>query len=406
MRILMLTPYLPYPDSSGGQIRTLNLLKHLCHKHKITLVSLIKDDSEKKNIEPLRKYCHKVITFKRSKTPWTLKNILRTGFSLDPFLIVRNTAGGVKEAVRAELSAHKYDLIHAETFYVMPSIPETHVPIVMVDQTIEYLVYKHYTENTAHKLLWPLLMIDVLKMRYSERFYWRKADQVIAVSEADKTEMQKLEPDLPVRIVPNGVNLELFKTKKIYDNKKPLILFVSNFKWLQNIEAAIVLIRDVFPQVVKSVPGVKLMIHGQFIPDSIKSQASKSIIISEVAESDIAGLARGFGPETNATVFASTILGPGGTRLKNLAAMASGLPIVSTKVGIEGLNVTHDSEVLIGKNNKDIARLIVKVIRDTSLAKRLGQAARKHVESHYDWRKISTHLDEIYHDTIHKNAKK
>lgn len=46
MKILMLTPYLPYPDSSGGQIRTLNLLKYLCKKHEITLVSLIKDPKE------------------------------------------------------------------------------------------------------------------------------------------------------------------------------------------------------------------------------------------------------------------------------------------------------------------------------------------------------------------------
>ena len=99
MKILMLTPYLPYPDSSGGQIRTQNLLKHLCKNHEITLVSLIKDAKENENIMHLLKYCKKVMTFQRSATPWTLKNILKTGFSFDPFLIVRNFAPGVKEAV-------------------------------------------------------------------------------------------------------------------------------------------------------------------------------------------------------------------------------------------------------------------------------------------------------------------
>src|SRR3989339_2219486 len=118
MKVLMLTPYLPYPDSSGGQIRTLNLLKHLHKRNEITLVSLIKDKSENKNISHLLKYCKKVLTFKRSKTPWTLRNILKTGFSFDPFLIVRNYAPGVKEAVAQELAREKYDLIHAETFYV------------------------------------------------------------------------------------------------------------------------------------------------------------------------------------------------------------------------------------------------------------------------------------------------
>lgn len=59
MKILMMTPYLPYPDSSGGQIRTLNLLKHLCKTNEITLVSLIKDKKENDNIKYLLKYCKK-----------------------------------------------------------------------------------------------------------------------------------------------------------------------------------------------------------------------------------------------------------------------------------------------------------------------------------------------------------
>ena len=90
MKILMLTPYLPYPDSSGGQIRTLNLLKHLHKNHQITLVSLIKNSSENKYKKHLLKYCHKILTFQRSKTAFTLKNILRTGFSTQPFLVIRN----------------------------------------------------------------------------------------------------------------------------------------------------------------------------------------------------------------------------------------------------------------------------------------------------------------------------
>ena len=57
MKILMLTPYLPFPPSSGGQVRSYNLLKHLSLKHEITLYSLIKDDTEKivAKVEPPQK---------------------------------------------------------------------------------------------------------------------------------------------------------------------------------------------------------------------------------------------------------------------------------------------------------------------------------------------------------------
>ncbi|EKD53157.1 MAG: glycosyl transferase group 1 [uncultured bacterium] len=397
----MLTPYLPYPDSSGGQIRTQNLLKHLCKNHEITLVSLIKDPKENENIKHLLKYCKKVLTFQRSSTPWTLKNILKTGFSFDPFLIVRNFAPGVKEAVTRELETGEYDLVHAETFYVMPSIPKTNLPIILVDQTIEYLVYQHYVNETAPWFIKPLLQIDVEKMKYSERFYWRRATQVVAVSEADKREMLKLEPDMHVEIIPNGVNLDLFKKKTNWDTKEKAVLQISNFKWLQNVEAAHLLIEEVFPLVRKQVKGVKLWIVGQHVPKEMLDINDKDIVVKSVPEDDSKSLVDAW---HDATVFASTIKGPGGTRLKNLAAMASQLPIVSTKVGVEGLKVEDKKHVLIGNTPQKMADLLVKVIKSPGIAEKLARATRLHVEKNFDWRIIAGRLDSLY-NKLGKNEK-
>jgi len=96
MKVLMLTPYLPYPPSSGGQVRSYNLIKNLAKDHQITLFSLIKNDNELKYVKELEKFCRKVEIFKRSENPWTLKNILRTGFSFYPFLVIRNLASKEK----------------------------------------------------------------------------------------------------------------------------------------------------------------------------------------------------------------------------------------------------------------------------------------------------------------------
>jgi glycosyltransferase involved in cell wall biosynthesis len=333
------------------------------------------------------------MTFQRSTTPWTLKNILKTGFSFDPFLIVRNFAPGVKEAVTKELETGEYDLVHAETFYVMPSIPKTDLPIILVDQTIEYLVYQHYVNETAPKFLRPLLQIDVEKMKFSERYYWRRATQVVAVSEADKREMLRLEPEIHVEIVPNGVNLDLFRKKTNWNTKDKAVLQISNFKWLQNVEAAHLLIEKVFPLVRQKVKGAKLWIVGQHIPKDILDIKDKDVLIKSVPEDDSKSLVEAW---HDATVFASTIKGPGGTRLKNLAAMASQLPIVSTKVGVEGLKVEDKKHVLIGNTPQKMADLIVKVIKSPSLAEKLAVATRKHVEENFDWRIIATSLDNLY----------
>lgn len=393
MKILMLTPYLPFPDSSGGQIRTQNLLKHLCKNHEITLISLIKENKENDNIKHLLKYCKKVLTFKRSTSPWTLKNILKTGFSLNPFLIVRNFAPGVREAVSRELKHGNYDLIHAETFYVMPSIPKTNLPIILVDQTIEYLVYQHYVNETAPWFLRPLLQIDVEKTKYKERYFWRKANMVIAVSETDKKEMLRLEPGIKVNVIQNGVNLDLFRKKTSWNTKEKVVMQLSNFRWLQNIEAAEMLIKKVFPLVKAKIKNAKLWIVGQHIPSSISDIASKGVIIKDFPQEDAESLVDCL---QNASVFAATIKGPGGSRLKNLAAMASQLPIVSTQIGVEGLDVVHKKHVLIGNTPAKIADYIVKLLNSPKLAERLAKTTRKHVENNFDWEIVASKLSSLY----------
>jgi len=73
MKILMLTPYLPYPPVGGGQTRSYNLIKYLGKKHEITLFSFIKYKSEEVYVNEMKKYCKKVVVFQRPEKPWTIK---------------------------------------------------------------------------------------------------------------------------------------------------------------------------------------------------------------------------------------------------------------------------------------------------------------------------------------------
>lgn len=392
----MLTPYLPYPDSSGGQIRSYNLIKGLSKKHKITLFSLIKDDSEKIFIPELEKYCVKVKVFKRSKSPWTLRNILLTGFGPYPFLVIRNLAPQEKKAVRKEISSGQYDLIHAETFYVMPHIPETKIPILLVEQTIEYLVYKHYKEGTKNPFLRLLLSIDVAKLKFWETDFWKKADRVVAVSESDKKEMRKLVPNLKVDLVPNGVNLSFFKEKDSWDLATPKILFIANFKWLQNVEAAELLLREVFPKVHSKNPKAKVWIVGQHIPENILAYKSNDILIDDLKEDDQEGIRNAY---YESSVFVSPLKGPGGTRLKHLAAMAAKLPLVTTSVGAEGLAATDGVNIIVRNSVEEIAEAAIKVLNDPILAKSVAENARKLVEEKFSWYKMGEYLEELYEKT-------
>src|SRR3990167_3248124 len=138
MKILMLTPYLPYPLLSGGQIRSYNLLKNLSRKHDITLFSFIRKNEEQAHIPELQKFCRKVVVFKR-RPAWDIRNLIISGLTAYPFLVSIYISHTLRTQVTKELQDNDYDLIHAETFYVMPNIPKTNIPTLLVEQTIEYL---------------------------------------------------------------------------------------------------------------------------------------------------------------------------------------------------------------------------------------------------------------------------
>ena len=390
----MLTPYLPFPLMSGGQTRSYNLIKNLSKKHEITLFSLIKDNAERKNIPKLLKFCKDVRVFNRPPKPWTLKNILRTGFGSYPFLVVRNLATKQSGAIEEELSSNKYDLIHAETFYVMPHIPITNTPpILLVEQTIEYLVYKHYVTETASKLLVPLLSIDVMKLKFWETYYWKRAKKVVAMSDSDRVQMEILSPGLSIDIVPNGIDIDYFAGKKREIPTPPRVLYVGNFTWLQNIEAVELLINKVWPEIKKQVPNAKLWIVGMRMTDYIRNLKSDDIDVSE-GMPDIRDAYR------KSTVLVTPIRGPGGTRLKILEAMASSLPVVTTTVGAEGLGGKNGKEALVEDNLEDLVASTVKILKNPKRAQELGLSGWNFVKKNYTWEISAQKLSRIYEEIV------
>jgi glycosyltransferase involved in cell wall biosynthesis len=400
MKILMLTPYLPYPPSSGGQVRSYNLIKNLAKEHQITLFSLIKYDEEKRYIKDLKKYCQEICVFKRPEKPWTLRNILRTVFGFYPFLVIRNLSSGEKIAVEKKLKETSYDLIHAETFYVMPHLPQTDIPIALTDQTIEYQVYQHFVNNFKFLPLKPFLYFDVLKLKFWETRFWKMADKVIAVSQSDKQKMKSLVPGLRVEVIPNGAGEDLLSIYKIRkEEKKIYILFQANFLWLQNIEAVSRLVKKVFPLIRKTFPQAICQIVGQKAKEKLKGLEREGVEIIDLANDDIEGVKRAY---QRASIFLAPIEGPGGTRLKILAAMAAGVPVVTTSVGIEGIEAKKEENILVREGDKKLAEAVIKLLRDKKLYQKIAQSARKLVEKKYSYRTIARKLSFIYQETINE----
>lgn len=404
MNILLVSSYLPYPLFSGGHIRLYNLIKELSSNHKITLICEKRDYQGEAEISELKKFCKKVITVSREKQ-WTLRNILKTGLSMTPFLVTGHTNLEMQRVIKKELNENQFDLIHVETSYVIQNIPPTTLPIVLAEHNIEYLVYKRFADK-APLLLRPFLYIDILKLKSWEESVWRSVTKLVAVSGFEKEVMSKIRKD--VIIVSNGVDVEKFKalplggqasSKLKAAEKEKTILFIGEFKWVQNRDAVTWIIREIWPKLKADVipsmdKGIKLWVVGRKIPQSIKNLTSeKDIIFDENA------------PKETELIFQKSdlLLAPirvgGGTSYKILEAMASGVPVITTNLG-NAIRAVEDEEIVVAEDANSFTAKIERLLEDKRFYESVSSNGRKLIEERFNWKKIAEDLNCVYESVM------
>lgn len=397
MAIMIVSSYLPFPLINGGNIRLYNLLKFLSKKHEITLVCEQRSFQTDKDLEEVKKYCKKVITVRRKKQ-WSLRNILKTAFSPSPFLVVGHTSSLMKDKIKKELGKQEFDLIHVETFYISQNVPKTDIPIVLAEHNIEYMVYQRYLErlNPLFKLL---ISWDIAKLKMAEKRAWRRASKILCVSEDDKKTVVKNLPspsrDLyakeKVFVIPNGVDERLFQPVENPPFEKR-ILFIGDFKWITNREAAKWILEEIWPRIYsKTHADVKLWIVGKDIPNYIRKRWSANVIFDENVKDANEIYKKSY-------MLLSPVRVGGGTSFKILEAMASGVPVVTTPLGAKG--ITSGNEIITAGNTGEIAKEVINLLQNKKRWEKNRKSARKLIEEKFTWGRIGRKLDEVYAEVL------
>lgn len=398
MKILIVSSFLPYPLYSGGQVRLYNLIKELEGIHEITLICEIRTNQTLNDIEQIKKICHKVITVTRRKQ-WSLQNLFQTAVSKHSFLTIGHTNKFLKQQIEHELNTGHFDLIHVETFYVAQNIPATKIPVVIIDHNIEYQVYSRFAA-IAPFFLKPFLNLDINKIKNDEINTWKNASIVVAVSQEDKKTM--LEAGINAYIVPNGVNTSQFSAKKLdkdFNIHEKKILFIGDFKWIQNRDTLNWIIKEIWPLIINvnnSKDNLKLWIIGRNIPQSVKSYIKDRNILLDDKSSN----KQAWELFRESYITLSPIRVGGGTSYKILESMSCGTPVIMTTLSAKSLGVNNGKEGMVGDTPAEIARNTTKLLNDFELYKKISKNGRLFIEKNYTWTSIARKLNEIYLSTL------
>lgn len=406
MKVLLISPYIPYPPITGGKVRVYNLLKKLSQKHEIVLICLLKNPDEFKDVEILKKQGFEIYPVLRRKA-WSVQNLFRTLFTKYSFLtVVNNFSSETENLILEVIEKEKPDLIHLETFYMAQSLlavrDKINIPILLAKVDVEAQVYFRNAQQKKNPILKLLGFIDAKKMLNYEVDVCQYFDQVTFASDVDRKllgkYLNKKKISVATDLIPNGVDTKHYKPTNVSKYQKPTIVFLGNFRYFANTDAAFYFVKNIWPLITKKIDA-HLYIVGPLLPKGIQQMLSNDVAKLNSENITVTGFVE---EETKKEILSKSWISVApirigsGTKLKILESMAIGTPVVATQVGIEGIEAVNNQSVIIADSPFRVSTEIVKLLKNPQTRQKLSRNARRLMEDVYEWGVIADRLDKIY----------
>ena len=410
MKILLLTPQVPYPPRQGTTIRNFNLIKELAPRHQIDLLAFLAPGQQIAADSRLHQLCRRVAAL-----PQPLRTLRRRGqetlLSSRPDMGLRLENPAMHALVAAWAAQEDYDIVQVEGIELAQYGSQVaghrrglgYPALIFDDHNCEYLLQqRNALTDLRRPRRWPAAgysLIQWQKLRRYEAACLRAADATLAVSTADRAALQRLAPEVEVTVVSNGIDLTAYPMRGSEPPVGPSrLVFTGKMDYRPNIDAALWFGREVLPLVLEREPQVCFQIVGMNPHPRLDELRSHPQVEITGAVEDTRPFIYG------ATAYVIPMRVGGGTRFKALEAMASGQAVVSTALGIEGIPVRDGQEMLIAGTPATFAEAIVRLIADArqggALHRHLGHHARRFVENHYSWANIVPVLEEVYRKVV------
>ncbi len=420
--MLFLSQLFPYPPDAGPKVRSYYVLRHLAQHHQLTLVAFTRPDDQNEALEELKQYCQHVYTIPIKRNHWRdIRAFTASVLTGQPFVIQRDFVPGMKQLVDQLLSGRsEFDMIHVDQLWmaqyaldVSRNLRNGDSPRLVLDEhNACFQIFERLAAHEANLLKRSLLEHEWRALKAYEAQTCARFDHVVTVTENDRLILEGL---VDARGSDNGAHRNgkpEFSTIPICVNPwaaRPVtpqagakdVLHMGTMFWLPNIEGILWFAKNVWPAIVSQVPEATFTIAGKNPPEAIKELATISPGSLNGNRPPSSVNVTGYVPDPQpylqaAGVFIVPLLSGGGMRVKIPDAWRWGLPIVSTRIGAEGIEYRDGENILIADGAEQFAQAVVRVLKDAELAQRLRVNGRRWVEQNYDWQETYRLWDSIY----------
>lgn len=389
MKILFVAPYAPVPPTFGGALRIYHLLKQAARRHDVSLVAYGGNTEYQLLREHFGRSLRHIFLL---PYPWT-DRFRRIGqlyalCSAHSFFHHLIYSDQMQMLIDAVIEKERFDLIQAE-FAVMGAFDFKTGAVKILDaHNVEYDNFLRMSQRVGSVLRKIHYRREYKKFFREEISACKKYDAIFITSQRDKFILHKDVPAVPKFVIPNGVDTEYFAPSPSSREEYSLV-FTGMMGYVPNYDGMEYFLDAIFPRILNRIPGTKIYIVGSKPPKHLVRRASSNIIVTDYVHDVRPFIDR-------AKVYVVPLRMGGGTRLKILEAMSMKIPIVTTTIGCEGIDVRDNETAFVRDEPAAFADAVVTLLRDQQTASRLVNNSYEKVRTTYDWSIIGETTDYYY----------
>ncbi|MBK8901754.1 MAG: glycosyltransferase [Anaerolineaceae bacterium] len=403
MKVLLLTPQLPYPPHQGTSLRNFHIIRGLAQACEVSLLSFLElgQSMAADQIAPLAGLCQRIETVPVPQRTMG-KRLYQLLATRRPDMAHRLFSPAFNVRLLQMLQAVSYDIVQIEGIELARYLPvirhgSPRSKIVFDDHNAETeLQRRNFLTDLRQPLRWVAAAYSaaqVRRLRRFERWVCQQADWVTAVSHPDKVHLEQLTNGrTPITVIPNSLDVPQFQLEEAEVIPSDIV-FSGKMDYRPNVDAVLWFVDEVWPMVRRERPSTTFTIVGQkphVRLDRLKNEPGITLTgWVERVEPYLAG----------AKVFVLPFRVGSGTRLKLIEAMAAGKAVVSTAVGAEGFPVENNREIRLVDEAEGFGTAVLHLLNHPQERQRLGQAAQQFAQN-YDWRVVVPQFLQIYRELL------